>query len=328
MENQTKQITIVKDWDWPDVRRQTPNNDGIWDGIHFSVGKPQECDALVVLNNRLQRPFSATIRGNNVWVLMQEPYVKGVTDWMVEKHGVFDKVFSHVIPGANDKYIRSHPAIPWHVNSTYKELATMSVPNKRKSLSWIIGNAKDLPGHIERWRFLKLLQQDRSFDIDLYGRAVRPIKYKNEGLLLYRYSLAVENTFTEDYWTEKIADCLLTWTVPIYYGCPNLENYFPSRSFIRIDIRKPRQALARIYEILAGDNWEARMAAVGEARKLILNQYQLFPHLCSLIKTYADNDNQRKSVTIPPYRRSPKAYLYHRWYKCKKAFGVIPGISI
>lgn len=323
MGNNIKQVTIVKDWDWPDLRRQTPNGDGIWDGIHFSTDDAEVCDALVVLNNRLENSFSITVKGNNVWALMQEPYVKGVTDWMAEKHDAFDKVFSHFRPQPTDKYVRSHPAIPWHVNFTYTELVNLPVVKKSRPLSWIVGNVKDLPGHIKRWRFLEVLQQDQSIDIDLFGKAVRFIEHKNEGLLPYRYALAVENTCTADYWTEKIADCLLTWTVPIYYGCPNLESYFPPKAFIRIDIEKPQQALAHIREVLANDDWDARVQALAEARDLILHRYQLFPHIRAMMTKYADNNHFNRRVTIPAYRRSPKAYARRRLYKLKKAFGLI-----
>lgn len=323
MNKSARQITIVKDWDWPDLRRQTPNHDGVWEGVCFAMDTIRACDGLVVLNNRLAQPFSTRVKGHNVWALMQEPYVKGVTDWMAEKHDAFDKIFSHHLPLAGDKYVRSHPAIPWHVNFTYNELVNLPVMEKTRPLSWIVGNVKDLPGHVKRWRFLERLRRDRSIDIDLFGKAVRPIEYKNQGLIPYRYSLAVENTCTADYWTEKIADCLLTWTVPIYYGCPNLEAYFPEDAFIRVDIEKPQQALARIREIIAHDDWNARVPALAEARELILNRYQLFPHLCALMEIHRDDAGGDRHVTIPAYRRSLKAYAFRRLYKIKKTFGLL-----
>jgi len=318
-----KQITIVKNWGWPDLRRQTPNGDGVWEGLHFSIDTAAPCDVLVVLNNQLSVPFTTTVSGNNCWALMQEPYAKGVTDWMVEKHAVFDRVFSNCIPSADDKYVRSQPSIPWHINLSYTELVNLPVPEKKRPLSWIVGNVKDLPGHIKRWKFLEALRQTPSVDIDLFGKAVRFIEYKNEGLLPYRYAVAVENTFAEDYWTEKIADCWLAWSVPVYYGCPNLEDYFPADAFIRIDIETPEKAVARLQEVIAHDDWQRRLPAIAKARDLILNRYQLFPHLSELIKTYADQSPITRPVTVPAYRRSLKAYAHRRLYKLRKALGRI-----
>ena len=318
-----KQVTIIKNWSWPDLRRQTPNGDGVWGGISFSMNADSVCDAVVVLNNCLEKPVSANVRGQNVWALMQEPYAKGVTDWMVEKHAVFDKVFSHHLPCSTDKYIRSHPAIPWHVDMSYTDLMDLPVVKKERSLSWIVGNISDLPGHLRRRRLLEEIRRDPTFDIDLYGRAVRFIESKNEGLLPYRYSLAIENTSSPDYWTEKIADCLLTWTVPIYYGCPNLENYFPPEAFIRIDVEKPDQALAQIRQVVANDDWETRLPALTEARNRILNRYQLFPHLCALMNDHADSGTVERKITIPAYRRSPRAYIHRRLYKFRKGIGLL-----
>ena len=70
----------------------------------------------------------------------------------------------------------------------------------------------------------------------------KSIEDKWAGLAPYKYSLAIENAVTPDYWSEKIADCFLTWTLPIYYGCLNLEDYFPKQSFIRIPFKPKHKA--------------------------------------------------------------------------------------
>jgi len=35
-------VRIVKDWDWPDLRRQTPNQSGIWECIEFTLEPVKE----------------------------------------------------------------------------------------------------------------------------------------------------------------------------------------------------------------------------------------------------------------------------------------------
>ena len=35
--------------------------------------------------------------------------------------------------------------------------------------------------------------------------------------------------------TEKIIDCLVTGTVPIYWGCGNIGNYFDKRGFLEFN---------------------------------------------------------------------------------------------
>jgi len=40
------------------------------------------------------------------------------------------------------------------------------------------------------------------------------------------FHIAVENTKHNNYFTEKIIDAFLTKTLPIYWGCPNIDKYF------------------------------------------------------------------------------------------------------
>jgi len=308
-------VGIVKDWDWPDLLRQTPGGKGVWDGVRFTLNPEPTCDFLVVLNNKMKTETKARCPRENVWCLMQEPYMKGHTDWMVEKLTDYSRVLSHHVPAGASKFTISHPAIPWHVNKTFDELISLEIPSKPKTLSWVVGNARDLPGHRKRWAFLEYIQQDGSLDIDLFGRAVQFIEDKWDGLVPYKYSLAIENSSSPDYWTEKIADCFLSWSVPIYYGCTNLEEYFPSRSFIRIDINSPGEAFESVKSIIKRDNWEKRLPALKEARDLVLHRYQLFPHLFRLIEAQPQKDLKPADVVLSAYRRSKKASVDHFAYK-------------
>ncbi|MDI6756139.1 MAG: glycosyltransferase family 10, partial [Thermodesulfobacteriota bacterium] len=228
-----------------------------------------ECDFIVMLNNNMKTESRFKCPKKNVWALMQEPYVKGFTDWMVEGHEYFERVFTHHPPSEGSKYMVSHPALPWHINRSFDQLGTMAIPAKPKAVSWIVGNAKDLPGHLQRLSFLKFLQKNISQDIDLYGRAGKYIEDKWDGLAPYKYSLAIENTGSPDYWTEKLADCFLSWTIPIYHGCTNLEEYFPGEAFIRIDIGKPEKAADIIKSVIQNDDWEKRLPALEKARELV-----------------------------------------------------------
>jgi len=70
----------------------------------------------------------------NVWAIMQEPYVKYLYDWMIEGHECFSKVFTHH-PICNDpRYIPSQPAVPWHVNRIFDQLVEAEIPEKTKNI--------------------------------------------------------------------------------------------------------------------------------------------------------------------------------------------------
>lgn len=81
-------------------------------------------------------------------------------------------------------------------------------------------------------------------DVECFGRGIRWIDSKLDGLAEYSFSIAIENCDQDYYFTEKIVDCFLTDTVPIYWGCAGIERYFDHRGMIRF------RSLDELLEIL------------------------------------------------------------------------------
>ena len=48
------------------------------------------------------------------------------------------------------------------------------------------------------------------------------------------FHVCIENVRQENYFSEKLLDCFLTRTIPIYWGCPNIDSYFDVRGMILI----------------------------------------------------------------------------------------------
>lgn len=46
------------------------------------------------------------------------------------------------------------------------------------------------------------------------------------------YSVVVESSNEQNYFSEKLIDCLVTKTIPIYWGCPNISNFFDTSYWI------------------------------------------------------------------------------------------------
>ena len=62
--------------------------------------------------------------------------------------------------------------------------------------------------------------------VDVLGRGYVPFENKWEGLLPYHYSIVIENAQEPYYFTEKIIDAMMCNTIPIYWGTPNIGDYF------------------------------------------------------------------------------------------------------
>jgi hypothetical protein len=70
---------------------------------------------------------------------------------------------------------------------------------------------------------------------DVYGKGRGEIKNKVDGLKNYRFSVCMENYITDLYYTEKILDCFLTGTIPIYWGTRSIEDVFDINGIVFLD---------------------------------------------------------------------------------------------
>jgi hypothetical protein len=61
----------------------------------------------------------------------------------------------------------------------------------------------------------------------------------------YQFSLVIENSRQANYFTEKLMDCLLTKTIPIYYGCPNIRNWFDTTGWIILESESVEELISK-----------------------------------------------------------------------------------
>jgi len=71
--------------------------------------------------------------------------------------------------------------------------------------------------------------------VNLFGKSMNPIERKADALVTYAFSVAMENIVSPSYFTEKLIDCILTGTIPIYHGSRSVLNYFDGRGIIFFD---------------------------------------------------------------------------------------------
>jgi|LauGreDrversion4_2_1035121.scaffolds.fasta_scaffold421788_2 hypothetical protein len=67
----------------------------------------------------------------------------------------------------------------------------------------------------------------------------------------FQFAIIIENSQQINYFTEKIMDCLLTKTIPIYWGCPNISNFFDTSGWIVLQtatIEELKQKLSILHD--------------------------------------------------------------------------------
>lgn len=113
---------------------------------------------------------------------------------------------------------------------------------KTKLISIIASNKNWTDGHRMRNVLVNLIKNSGGYidtvkkhKIDLYGRGFNDIPDKLTGLKDYMFSIVVENTKKDYYFTEKLIDCFMTGTIPIYWGCPSIGKFFDERGVLSFE---------------------------------------------------------------------------------------------
>ena len=298
-------VRLIKDWKDPDIiKQQTPNMDGIWNNVYFTFQEIKECDYLIVFN-RSKQELKIKCTPGNKWLISGEP-PNPAFRWQKKSYKYFDKLFTQH-KQCFVKQVPTQSIVPWQINKTYSDLIDLKSNSmaKKDRVSIVTSNSNWMLGHQLRLDLVKYLRESK-YDFDLFGRGINPIDNKFDALYPYKYSIAIENSFFPHYWTDKIADCFLSWTMPFYCGAPNIGRYFPKDSFILIDPSNPRRTLDKIKRSIDQGIWDKKIDAIREARELILNKYQFFPFIVNEInKTFARTIHLRKRNYYIPGNIAP-----------------------
>jgi hypothetical protein len=249
--------------------------------VEFTTDVSRPADVVIVVNY-VPYDLEVIARKGFIWQWDDEPLIRA----KIPRR--YSKVFSHRDKRDDKRIITAPPLLDWWIGKSFDELESLDIPRKDREIS-VIASVKDWkPGHQLRSQFVELAEHSlRGIDVFGQGRKLE-LEDKWDGLARYKYSIAIENTSKPDYWTEKISDCFLSYTVPFYYGATNISEYFPPDSYVWIPIDRPDDALAVIKDTLAHDNWEARLASVAEARRRILFSYSLYSQVTRLVLEHRD----------------------------------------
>lgn len=263
------------------IRKRCPGESLSQPGYELRVNSKEPADVVIILGH-LRKDEKLTARPGYVFRWDQEPQSR------VPFSRTIDRFYTHLSDPGNARIVPSPPILDWYVDRSYDALANDVEPLKTETLSVIASTMTKLAGHRARGALAEAIAKEIPV-AHLYGRGrERELSDKAEGLFPYRYSVAVENTSRPHYWTEKISDCFVSLTVPFYFGAPNITEYFPEEALIPIPVDDPERAIAIIRETLHRDDYEARLPALREAKRLVLEKYSLHATIGRIVSEEAD----------------------------------------
>lgn len=191
------------------------------------------------------------------------------------------------LPGFTGKLVLSHPAIPWFFGCrfgqgrkpswaySFEQLLELPLPAKRNAISAVLSRKSQTPLHRARVAFAEELQAAFPGAVEIFGSGFNPIDDKADAITPFRFHLAVENTRHACYWSEKFADALLGWSLPVYDGCTQMAELFPQGSFVPVNVNDVQPTLRSIGALLDAQERAVNLDSLREARATLLYEHSL-----------------------------------------------------
>lgn len=180
---------------------------------------------------------------NNVAWLMESPDITSQShNWIKYNNNKFNYVLTNnkelLDSGENFKFCPT--------GGCWIKPEDQKVYEKTKLVSTIASAKRMTHGHLLRHQSIYTYRNK----MDVYGRGYNPVEYKLDALKDYAFSLTIENTKKDFYFTEKLIDCFMTGTLPIYWGCPSISKFFNTDGMILFD------SISELNKILDGISFE------------------------------------------------------------------------
>jgi len=297
--------------DWPLIR-QTPGKTGKWKDFKFFINDDSidEFDFWVVCNGLICEEKIKCNSNNTLFITCEPSSVKLYNSSFLNQ-------FKHIITSQrNIKHkglFFSQQALMWMVGGKYSEgrwkdeftkdydeLKQTNILEKDKIISVVLSNKHLTSGHVRKNDFVEKLKFHFGKRLDVFGVGHNEIEDKWDAIAKYRYHLVLENSSVNDYWTEKLSDCYLAGSFPFYYGCKNINSYFPAEAYIEIDINEIERTIELIEKAISDNVYEKSQKYLAQSKNLVLDKYNIFPMLSEFVENNIDSKKNNKCFSLKP----------------------------
>ena len=212
--------------------------------------------------------------------------------WLYESPEVTRKAYNNVVkaPTQFDRVLTFHQPLLEKIDHArftpiggcWLHAHDWTISTKTRNLSIIASAKKSLPGH--KLRHDVIHRHQREIDL-IAGNGYKPIALKIDALRNFRYSICIENCRANFYFSEKLIDCFLSGTVPIYWGCPAIGLFFNLDGMIVFE--NPRQ-LKSILAGLTEADYAERLVAIKDnferAKRYAYVEHYVWDHIQPLVR--------------------------------------------
>ena len=262
----------------------------------------ESADWLFVGDKAYDDFYTVVPRARRILSFMEPTAIRRYTREYIEQFGII--ISPYKPEDYTGVWIEGNPCLGWFAGvcfgsgkatvsgddvSIFKKISDVekyTVKEKIKDIS-IVSSLKNMcEGHTARIAFLEALRAKFGDRIDYYGREFCPIDDKLDAIAPYKYHISVENSRERGYWTEKLTDAWIGWSLPLYCGDPSILEQVPDPDGIEIiDIYDIQSAVAKIEQILRDDPYQDRLESIKKCREWAIKESNPHERICRIIET-------------------------------------------
>jgi hypothetical protein len=281
--------------------------------------------------------YTSVPRERRILFIQEPPDIRKYEKKYVDQFGI--AVSPYELSGYTGRTIINNPCLGWFAglgvggddkkSQLFRRLSDVRNYGpiaKTRDISIVSSLKKMCKGHMQRITFMDALKSRLGDAIDYYGRDFSPIGDKLNAIAPYKYHIAIENSSVENYWTEKLTDAWIGWSLPIYFGDPAILDQIPDPAgIVIIDINDISSAIEQIEKVLREDPYNSRLDAIKKCRGWAINEGNPYERVCRIIESADTNTLTAKKLTRKEYIKRPKDYLKSRIYSnIASIFGEAP----
>jgi hypothetical protein len=205
-------------------------NQKAWDGITYFTDK----------TFHLAKDVESDIKV--AWIIEPRALLPYIYESIAQNEEYFDLIYTYdetLIKNSSDKYKF------YFCDTVNIDRDSVKIHEKNKLVSMVVSEKTWLFGHRLRHIIMKSLIPSIGYkEIDFYGNAANNyIDLKSDSLNEYMFQIAIENDKKDFYFTEKIYDCFATATIPIYWGAPNIGDFFDINGILTFNTPKELESI-------------------------------------------------------------------------------------
>jgi hypothetical protein len=189
------------------------------------------------------------------WLLEPPPFRTNTYEYVEANPDQFDLILTYAAALVR----QGHPFHFYPYGGTMIAPTDRGLKLKTKNVSMVVSEKTEATGHKLRHQIAAELSGAGLFD--LMGSGYGPYVPKYNGLADYRYSIIVEGERLNWCFDEKLLDAIMLGTVPIFWGCPAIADFFNADGIISFE---DRAELPAILEAATIEDYESRREAMKE----------------------------------------------------------------